>query len=122
MRIYYYNMSRNKNSIRIGGFYMVYAGLPHPALVYEIDKKHKTIRSIKFGTTKAKHMTEIHSIQKDGNSQFVHNRPFEGVRSDYGDKELLGLTIDPQDEIVIESIKARKPMRSKRAKMRYKDK
>ena len=122
MRRYnYYVMSlKYEMKITIGKFYMVYAGPPHPAYVYEIDKRHKTFKSIKFGTTKAKHMTEIHPLQEGCEKQFVHNRPFEGVRSDYGDKELLGLQIDKRDYDIIEKIKTREATKSKRAKMRYK--
>lgn len=110
----------NRTKIEIGKFFMAYGGVPHPAYIFEIDKKHKTIKSIKFGTTKAKHMSQIHPLQKNNSSQFVHNRPFEGVRSDYGDKELLGLEIDPRDLEVIEKIKKKESMKSKRAKVRFK--
>ena len=121
MRRYNINVS-NKNRVKIeeGKFYMAYGGTPHPAFVFEIDKKHKTFKSIKFGTTKAKHMTEIRPLQQDGSRQFVHNRPFEGVRSDYGDKELLGLIIDASDLDIIEQIKKKEPLKSKRARNRYK--
>lgn len=116
----YMSLKKNRIKIEINRFYMVYAGSPHPAFVYEIDKKHKTFKSIKFGTTKAKHMTEIHSLQTTSLKQFVHNRPFEGVRSDYGDKELVGLSINKLDYPIIEEIKKREPNKSKRAKLRYK--
>ena len=52
--------------------------------------------------------------------QYVHNRPFEGVRSDYSDKELLGLVIDERDYRVLENIKNNKPVKTNRAKNRYK--
>ena len=122
MRRYNNDMSKknNKTMIEINKFYMVYSGPPHPAFVYEIDKKHKTIKSIKFGTTKAKHMTELHPLQSNIIKQYVHNRPFEGVRSDYGDKELIGLSINELDYHIIEEIKKKEPNRSKRAKLRYK--
>ena len=109
-----------KSGLKVGGFYLIYGGQPHPALIIGYDSKHKTYLSFKFGTTKGKHMTRIHSIQKDDREQYVHNRPFEGVRNDYGDKELLGLVIDERDYRVLESIKNNKPVKTSRAKNRYK--
>jgi len=122
MRRYNYGMPNNcRAKIEVNKFYMVFAGPPHPAFVYEIDKKHKTIKSIKFGTTKAKHMTEIHPLQDNTDiKQYVHNRPFEGTIKDYGDKELVGLSINELDFEVIEEIKKREPNKSRRAKLRYK--
>ena len=122
MRRYNIIMSNKKNRcvIEVGKFYMSYGGKAHPSFVFEIDRKHNTIKSIKFGTTKAKHMTEVHPLQDNGVRQYVHNRPFEGVRSDYGDKELIGLTINKKDCSVIDKIKNKTPNKSKRAKLRYK--
>ena len=76
--------------------------------------------SLKFGTTKVRHMTKIHPIQKGQNKQFVHNRPYEGVRSDYGEKELQGLETNVKDESIFDEIKKRKPVRTNKAKKRYK--
>lgn len=110
------------NSIKdftVGKFYKAYGGPAHPSLIYEIDTKHKTIKSIKFGTTKGKHMTEIHPIQQGYDKSFVHNRPFEGVPSDYDFRELEGLVVDARDLTIIEEIKKKTPMQSKKAKGRY---
>ena len=109
-----------KKKINKGSFYYSYWGEPHPAQIYEVDKKYKTYKSIRFGTTKRKHMTEIRPIQRGIKKSFVKNRPFIGVRSDYGDRELLGLSIDSRDKDTIEKIKSNNPEVSKRAKARYK--
>ena len=52
-------------------------------------------------------MTKIHSLQNDNKEQYVHNRPFEGIRNDYGDKELQGLAVDKRDYETLETIKIR---------------
>lgn len=112
--------NKNRTKIEVGKFYIAYGGTPHPSYVFEIDTKHNTIKSIKFGTTKAKHMTEIHPLQENCSKQYVHNRPFEGTRSDYGDRELIGLTIDTRDLNIINSIKKKESTKTRRAKARYK--
>ena len=110
---------RKKIKLETGKFYYMYAGKPHPARIFKIDKKHKTYLSIKTGTTQRKDMIPIKPIQKGKNS-FVHKRPYEGVRSDYGDRELFGLSFNPSDDTKIKEIEKRKPKRTKKAKMRYK--
>ena len=52
-------------------------------------------------------MTEMHSIQIGYRNSYVHNRPFEGTKGDYGDKELLGLSTDTRDSLILESIKTK---------------
>ena len=112
---------KKKNKLVIGKFYLIYGGSPHPAQIFMIDTKHKTFLSIKFGTTQGKHMVRIHPIQKGrGNEQYAHKRPFEGVRSDYSDKEMLGFAVDDKDYQIIEEIKKRNPMKTSKAKKRYK--
>ncbi len=100
-------------------FYYSYGGGAHPSLIYE-KTQHKTYKSVKFGTTKKKHMTEIKPIQKGHEKSYVHNRPFEGTRIDYGDRELKGLAINDEDKNFIDQIKKRKPQRSARARKHYK--
>ena len=111
---------KNKTKLIIGKFYLIFVGRPHPSIIYLYDAKHKTYLSIKFGTSRGKHMTAVHPIQKDGKEQYANNRPFEGTRSDYGDKELVDLKVDERDSMVIEEIKKKKPLRTKKAKKRYK--
>ena len=113
---------KKKSKLIIGRFYLIYGGIPHPSQVYMYDSKHKTYLSIKFGTTKGKHMRKIHPIQKGYKEGFVNNRPFEGIRSDYGDREIEGMKVDEKDKAIIESIKQEKPKQTKGAKKRYKDK
>ena len=115
-------MKKGKTKLIIGNFYMAYGGHQHPAQIIAFDEKHKTFISIKFGTTQGKHMIEIHPIQVGIDKSFVHVRPFEGTRNDYGDRELIGLSIDKRDNVIIEIIKSREPTRSKRAKERYQNK
>lgn len=93
---------------------------PHPSKIYMYDSKHKTYLSLKFGTTKVRHVTRIHPIQKNQNEQYVHNRPFEGVKSDYGEKELIGLETSLEDEPVFNEIKKRKPVKTSKTKRRHK--
>ena len=111
---------KKKAKLIIGRFYLIYGGVPHPSKIFMYDSKHKTYLSLKFGTTKVRHMTKIHPIQKGHNEQYVHNRPFEGVRSDYGEKELKGLETNVEDELTFDEIKKREPVRTNKAKKRHK--
>lgn len=113
-------MPKKKIELQVGNFYTIYGGGSHPSLIYEEDKNHKTYISLKFGTSNGKHMVEIHPIQEGYEKGFVHSRPFEGTRNDYGNYVLIGLYIDPRDESIIEKIKKKTPHRTKNAKKRYK--
>ena len=114
-------MSKKKNKLCIGRFYQLFNGPAHPSKIYFYDKKHKTYLSIKFGTTKGKHMSRIQSLEKGKtNEQYVLNRPIEGVRSDYGDKQLKGLEINEMDFELVERIKLKKPQKTRKASLRYK--
>ena len=115
-------MADNKTKLIVGKFYMAYGGHQHPSLVFAYDSKHNTYLSFKFGTTPGKQLVEIHSIQNGVSKSYVHKRPFEGTRKDYGNKELLGLSINEKDYKELELIKQREPTKSKRAKCRYKNK
>ena len=111
---------KKKAKLIIGRFYLIYGGVPHPSKIYMYDSKHKTYLSLKFGTTKVRHMTKIHPIQKGQEEQYVHNRPFEGVKSDYGDRELKGLETNQKDEPLFDEIKKREPVRTSKARKRHK--
>ena len=111
---------KKKKKLIIGHFYLIYGGPPHPSKIYMYDSKHKTYLSLKFGTTKVRHVIRIHPIQKNQKEQYVHNRPFEGVKSDYGEKELIGLETSLEDEPVFNEIKKRKPVKTSKAKRRHK--
>lgn len=111
-------MAKSKSKIKLNEFYNIYGGKTHPSLVYE-KTNHKTYKSIKFGTTKVKHTTEIKPIQKGYDKSYVHNRPFEGTRKDYGDEPLKGLKINSKNLDLIEEIKKRPANKTKRAKRRY---
>ena len=111
-------MSNKKTKLKINKFDNLYGGKAHPSLIYE-KTKFKTYKSLKFGTTKTKHTTEINPIQKGVERSYVNNRPFEGTRKDYGDRELLGLQINPKDISTINQIKKKQPHKTARAKRRY---
>lgn len=112
-------MSRRKTKLVVGKFYYAYGGNAHPAQIYEKTTKG-TYKSIKTGTTKRKDMLEIRPIQKGYKKGFIHKRPFEGTRQDYGDKELIGLAFDPTDSAKIEEVKKRKSNLTRSAKKAYK--
>ena len=112
-------MSKRRNKLEINKFYYSYGGNQHPSLIFKYNEKHKTYLSLKFGTTKGRHMTEIHPLKDDSIIQYVHNRPFEGTRSDYGDIELIGFSVNPLDKPILDEIKKKQPTRSKNAKARY---
>lgn len=112
-------MSKGKTKILLNNFYHIYGGGRHTSFIYKKDENKKTYISLKFGTTKRKDTIEIKPI--DGkNTKYVHKRPFEGKRSDYGNRPLVGMKINQQDHLLIENIKKRKPRLTKRAKAKYK--
>lgn len=113
-------MSRRRIKLEIGKFYYLYWGSQHPAYIFLIDKNHKTYFSIKTGTTRKKGMKRIKPISPNHKNNYVHKRPIEGTKKDYGNKELKGLNFDKDDREIIEQIKKEKPIRTARAKMRYK--
>ena len=112
-------MSKKRNKLEINKFYYSYGGNQHPSLIFEYDSIHKTYKALKFGTTKGRHMTEIHPLKDTQVQQYVHNRPFEGVRSDFGDQELIGFAINDLDAKLLDEIKKKEPIRSKKSKQRY---
>lgn len=99
-------MSKKKTKLEIGKFYYIYGGGAHPSYIFEITN-YGTFKAIKFGTTKGKHMTEIKPIQNGYKCSYVYNRPFEGIRSDFGERELIGLEINSDDFSIVEQIKKR---------------
>ena len=113
-------MPKRKDKLEIGKFYYAYWGTKHPAFIYEYDGQIKIYKAIIFGTSWSKHMTKVHSLTGNRDTEFVRNRPFEGVRSDFGDKELVGFRIDERDYEIIENIKNKETKKSKKAKARYK--
>ena len=108
-------MSRRKNKLIIGKFYMAYGGKPHPAFLFK-KTKYGTYLAIKTGTTYGKNMIPIAPTQEGINISYINNRPFEGTRSDFGDRELLGLSFNPIDNPIIEEVKKRKPRQTRSAK------
>ena len=115
-------MSKKKIKLEVGKFYMIYGGNQHPAYVYEIVVDYKTYKAIKFGTSPGSHRIQIRPIQEGYEISYVHDRPVEGTRKDFGDHELVGMRIDENDNEIIFSIKQREPTKTKRAKIRYKNK
>lgn len=113
-------MAKQKSKIKVGKFYMIYGGGHHPAYIYEIVVDHKTYKALKFGTTPGNHMIRIMPIQEGYEVGYVHDRPFEGTRKDFGDRELVGLKIDDSDKLIVLEIKQRETHKTKRAKNRYK--
>ena len=99
-------MSKRKNKLINGKFYMAYGGNPHPAFLFK-KTKYGTYLAIKTGTTCGKNMIPIASTQEGINISYINNRPFEGTRRDFGDRELLGLSFNPSDNAIIEEVKKR---------------
>lgn len=78
--------------------------------------KYGTYLAIKTGTTCGKNMIPIAPTQEGINISYINNRPFEGTRRDFGDRELLGLSFNPSDNAIIEEVKKRKPRQTRSAK------
>ena len=111
-------MSRKRREkIRRGKFYIYYPNGCHPSLVFRKNKRKNTYDAIIFGTTPGHHRTRLnHPISPRVESSVVRTRPIRGVRSDFGDRELVGFLIDKADKIRIEIIKRKKPEESSKYK------
>ena len=114
-------MAKRKTKLKTGRFYIMYGGNAHPAYIYK-KTEYGTYLAIKIGTTFRKGMIAIHTIQKDYLINYVHKRPFEGTRKDFGDKELLGMNFDFEDQSILNEIKNRKSRLTKSAKKVYENK
>ncbi len=112
-------MSKSKSKIQLNNFYHLYGGGRHTSFVYKKNSEKKTYTSLKFGTTKTKDSILIKPI--DGKkTKYVHKRPYEGKRSDYGSRPLDGMSLNQDDSKTFEEIKQRRPKLTRRAKNNYK--
>ena len=109
---------KRKIKLEIDKFYYAYGGKAHPACIFE-KTDIGTYKSIKTGTTDGKSMIEIKPTQIGTEHSYINNRPFEGTRRDYGDKELLGIAFDESDFDTINKVKTRKPKLTKNARLAY---
>ena len=115
-------MSKKKIKLEVGKFYMIYGGNQHPAYIYEIVVDYKTYKAIKFGTSPGDHRIRIRPIQDGYDVSYVHDRPVEGTRKDFGNRELIGVKIDENDIEIILAIEEKKSLKTRRAKIKYKNK
>lgn len=113
-------MTKKKTKLKTGKFYMIYGGNQHPAYIYEIVVDYKTYRAIKTGTTPGKHLIKIKPIQDGYTESYIRDRPVEGARKDFGNHELVNMKFDEEDEEIILSITKKEPLKTKRAKNKYK--
>ena len=61
-------------------------------------------------------MIEIKPIQYGITKSYIHNRPFEGIRNDFGNRELFGLSFDKNDSRIINDVMHRKTRLTSSAK------
>ena len=115
-------MSKKKIKLEVGKFYMVYGGNQHPAYIYEIVVDYKTYKAIKMGTSPGDHRIIIRPIQDGYEYSYVHDRPVEGTRKDFGNRELIGMRIDESDIEIIMSIQKKPTLKTRRAKIKYENK
>ena len=116
-------MSRKrKTKLFKGKFYASYPNGGHPALIYRKNKKKNLYDAVIFGTTPGHHRIELSEpISKSISRSVIHTRPIRGTRSDFGDKELIGLIISKTDKPKIMVVKRKKPQETKKYK-EYKQK
>ncbi len=112
---------RKKIKLLRGKFYIVYSSGSHPSLIFKKNKKKNKYDAVVFGTTEGHHRTKLrHPISPNINQSVVHNRPVRGTRKDFGDKEMIGLSIHKDDKAIINSVKRKTPLETRRYKERYK--
>lgn len=112
---------RKKVKLLRGKFYIVYVSGNHPSLIFKKSRKKNRYDAVVFGTTGGHHRTALqHPISPNVKQSVIHNRPIRGTRKDFGDKELLGLSIAKVDKPLIKNIKRKKPLETKSYKNRYK--
>ena len=109
--------SKRRIKIRRGKFYIYYPNGSHPSLIFSKNKRKNRYDAIVFGTTPGRHRIKLdHPMSPNVEMSVVQTRPVRGVRSDFGDKEVIGLYINKDDKIKIEIIKRRKPKKSAKYK------
>lgn len=114
--------NKRKKKIRRGKFYISYPSGGHPSLIFRKNKRKNMYDAIVFGTTPGHHRIVLsYPISLNIRVSVIHTRPIRGVRSDFGDKELAGLTIHKADKIKLEIVKRKKPEMTRKYKM-YKNK
>lgn len=112
---------KRKNKLLKGKFYTAYPVGGHPSLIYKKNKKKNRYDAVVFGTTPGKHRTELNNpISPNVNKSIIHNRPIRGTRKDFGDKELVGLKIHPEDKAKLKVVKRRTPQETNNYKKQKK--
>ena len=112
-------------NIEAGNFYLIFDGSKtgHPGLVISKDddaNRYLVIitESDKFGNYSKRemdkrHLTDLSHQTEDGVAKsYVKNRPMLCKRKDIGRKELIGMSIHKDDQIIIENISKAKPTKS----------
>ena len=113
---------KRKIQLKRGKFYASYPNGGHPALIYKKNKRKNRYDAVVFGTTPGHHRKELNvPISNNVNRSVVQTRPIRGVRSDFGNKELVGLKVDKSDKSSIEVIKRKKQLETRKYKL-YKEK
>lgn len=103
-----------------GKYYSIYVtGGSHPALVFKKNKRRNKYYVVVFDSSKGRHRTKLkHPTSKNIKESFVQNRPYLGVKKDFGNHELLGINVNKEDKPTIEIVKRRKPKETKRYKQK----
>ncbi len=129
------NKTETTRVIEIGKFYLVFDGsrTGHPGLVIwkddnanlyliirtESDKEGKISKRVleRQHLIDLKHPTDISVIKS-----YVRSKPLMCKRKDIGKKELIGMSIHPDDLQIIETVSKRKPQYSKSFSKKYRKK
>ena len=117
-------MSKRKKILLRGKFYAVYTtGGSHPSLLYKKNKRRNKYFVVVFDSSNGRHRTKLkHPTSKNVAESYVQNRPLLGVKKDFGNHELQGISISKEDKPTIEIVKRKTPRLTKRYKERFEPK
>ncbi len=123
---------KHKIRLEIGKFYRALDGSAggHPAMIYEINIGEKSFYAIVTGSMSREEFSKYGlrkgyiklSFPTDNvvDISLIKNRPFIGVRDDFGDKEYKDMTFNEKDLHLIAKVKTRNPKYGKYYKKLYK--
>ena len=108
---------RRKIIIYRGKFYSTFSTgfKAHPCLVFKVNRRKNKYCIVIFDTTPRDDRIELSvPIEPTKKKTYMHKRPVLVSHGDFGEKELIGLAIAKIDKPLIELVKRRKPLLSKK--------
>ena len=120
------NKTENNRVIEVGRFYLIFDGsrTGHPGLIIWKDDSANLYLVVRTESDKEgkiskrelerQHLIDLkHPTDSSVVKSYVRTKPLMCKRKDIGKKELIGMSIHPDDQSIIEAVSKRKPQYSK---------